>query len=98
MALEIEWSRKADKKINKILEYLQEKWGANVTRTFVRKVYDFLDLVVEFPEMGTLEDKRKNIRGFTVVRQINIFYRIKGTKIILLNFFDNRQNPNRKRF
>jgi len=98
MALEIEWSGRADKKFDKILDYLQEKWGAKATKTFVRKVYDFLDLVVEFPEMGTLEDKRKNIRGFTVVRQINIFYRIKGSKIILLNFFDNRQNPQRNRF
>ena len=67
MALEIEWSGRADKKFDKILEYLQEKWGAKATKTFVRKVYDFLDLVVEFPEMGTLEDKRKNIRGFTVI-------------------------------
>ncbi|MCK4664950.1 MAG: type II toxin-antitoxin system RelE/ParE family toxin [Bacteroidales bacterium] len=93
MALEIKWSRRADKKFDKILEYLQEEWGSKAMRNFVRKVYDFLDLLIEFPEIGTIEDKRKNIRGFTIVKQINIFYRIKGTKIILLNFFDNRQNP-----
>ena len=58
MALEIKWSRRADEKFDKILEYLQEEWGAKATRIFVRKIYDFFDLVVEFPEIGTLEDKR----------------------------------------
>lgn len=98
MALEVKWSIRADKKFDKIINYLLVKWGAKATSTFVRKVYEFIDLVVEFPEIGTLEDKEKNIRGFVVVKQITIFYRVKGKTIILLNFFDNRQGPKRKRF
>jgi plasmid stabilization system protein ParE len=41
MALEIEWSKKADKKFDSILEYLTEEWGEKVAKAFVRKVYDF---------------------------------------------------------
>jgi plasmid stabilization system protein ParE len=98
MALEIKWSKKADQKFDKILEYLILNWGENVTKNFVKKVYDFLDILAEYPEIGSIENKEKGIRGFTIVKQVNIFYRIKDQNIILLDFFDNRQDPKKKRF
>ena len=72
--------------------------GGNVTSAFVKKVYDFLDLLVEFPEIGSVENKERKIRGFVIVKQITVFYRIKENMIVLLNFFDNRQNPKIKKF
>lgn len=45
MALEIVWSKKADDKFDKILNYLQENWDDKVTGSFVKKVYDFLDIL-----------------------------------------------------
>ena len=98
MALEIKWSKKADQKFDKILEYLILNWGENVTKNFVKKVYDFLDILAEYPEIGSIENKEKGIRGFTIVKQVNIFYRIKDQNIILLDFFDKRQDPKKKRF
>jgi plasmid stabilization system protein ParE len=98
MALEIFWSKRADNKFDKILEYINSEWGERVTSAFVKKVYDFLDILVEFPEIGTLENTKRNIRGFVIVKQITIFYKLSGDNIILLNFFDNRQNPKRKKF
>ena len=98
MALEVLWSKRADKKFDRILEYLMLELGELITKSFVIKVYDFLVILAEFPEIGTLENKEKEIRGFTIIEQINIFYKIDGGKIILLNFFDNRQNPKKRRF
>ena len=72
--------------------------GESVAKAFTRKVYDFLDIISEFPEIGTIENKEKGIRGFTIIRQVNLFYRITSDKVILLNFFDNRQHPGKKRF
>ncbi len=98
MALEIYWTKRADKKFDKILEYLMLEWGENVTKAFVRKTYDFLDILSEFPDIGSIENKENGIRGFTIIKQVNIFYKVKGDKIILLNFFDNRQNPHNRKF
>jgi plasmid stabilization system protein ParE len=97
MALEIFWSKRADNKFDEILDYLNSEWGERVTSAFVKKVYDFLDILVEFPEIGTLENSKRNIRGFVIVKQITIFYKLSGDNIVLLNFFDNRQNPKRKK-
>ena len=98
MALEVKWSKKADSKFDTILEYLLIEWGEKITESFVKKVYDFLDILSEFPEIGTLENKEKGIRGFTIARQINIFYQIRENDIVILNFFDNRQSPKKRRF
>ena len=98
MALEIHWTKRADKKFDKILEYLLDEWSDKVTRSFVVKVYGLIDTLAEFPEIGTIENKEKGIKGFTVVKQINIFYKINGDKLIILDFFDNRQAPSKKRF
>ena len=98
MALEILWSKRADKRFDFILEYLEEEWGDHTTSLLVKKVYDFLDILSEFPEIGTIENKELNIRGFVIVKQLTIFYQIRNSKIIILNFYDNRQKPKLKRY
>ncbi len=98
MALEIYWSKRAVKKFDHIQGYLFKEWGESVAKAFTKKVYDFLDILSEFPEIGSIENKEKEIRGFTIVKQVSLFYRIKENRIILLTFFDNRQNPKKKRF
>ena len=98
MALEIRWSKRADKKFDKIIEYLLEEWNEQVTEAFVKKVYELVNTLADFPEIGIIENKKKAIRGFTIVKQISIFYHIDNHQIIILDFFDNRQSPKKKRF
>ena len=98
MALTIYWTRRADEKFDRILEYLSAEWGEKVTSAFVKKVYDFLDVLIDFPEIGSLENAEKNIRGFVIVKQITVFYKVNDNKIILLNFFDTRQSDNKIKY
>lgn len=98
MALEIQWSKRADKKFDEIIEYTVQEWGEKVTGSFVKRVYEFLDILSEFPELGTIENEEKKIRGYTIIKQITIFYKVSIDIIILLDFFDNRQNPKKKKF
>jgi len=98
MALTIYWTRRADEKFDRILEYLSAEWGEKVTSAFVKKVYDFLDVLIDFPEIGSLENAEKNIRGFVIVKQITVFYKVNDNKIILLNFFDTRNSDNKIKY
>lgn len=98
MALSIVWLKRAEAKFDGILMYLQAEWGTAVTSAFVRKVYNFLDILVEYPEVGTLENPKKGIRGFVITKHTTIFYKIQNDKIIILNFFDNRQHPKNKKY
>ena len=98
MALKIQWTKRADKKFDLILDYLLVEWNQKVTVSFVRNVYDIIDILAEYPEIGTLENSEKGIRGLTIVKQVDIFYKVNGDQLIILNFFDNRQDPKEKRF
>ena len=98
MALEVRWTKRADKKFDKIIAYLLVEWNEQVTEAFVKKVYDFIDTLSDFPEIGTIENKQKAIRGFSIMKQISIFYHVDKHQIIILDFFDNRQSPKKKRF
>ena len=97
MALEIVWSKRANLKFDQIITYLIEEWGEQSAKQFIGKVFTILEILSEFPEIGSVENKEKSIRGLTVVKQVNLYYRIKNDKIILLVFFDNRQNPKKKK-
>ncbi len=96
MALKIYWTPSAIRNFDSIIDYLEKEWGETVAVAFSRKVFEFLDILAEFPEIGTIEHPEMDIRGFVIVKQVSVFYRIKGERIILLNFFDNRRDPDNR--
>lgn len=98
MAKVVKWSKHADKKYDKIIDYLIDEWGENATRAFIKKTFEFLDLLVDFPEIGSIENADSQICGFVLVKQLTIFYKIKGDTIVILKFYDNRQEPKRRRY
>ena len=93
MALKIYWSQKATQKFDEIIDYLEEHWGERAKKLFIKKTFDFLDILEAYPEIGSLERPTLQVRAFVLVKQITLFYQVKKTKIVLLNFYDTRQNP-----
>ena len=97
MAKKIVWTKRANSKFNKIIDHLEKEWGLKVTQNFVKKTYDIIELISDQSELGTIENTEKNIRGFLLTKHNRLFYRVTETEIILLNFFDTRSGPKRKR-
>jgi|LakMenE01Jun11ns_1017448.scaffolds.fasta_scaffold9653927_3 plasmid stabilization system protein ParE len=98
MVREIVWTKRANYKFNTILEYLELEWGDRVTRNFIKRTYDIIQLNSENPELGTLENQERNIRGFLLTKHNRLFYRFTDTELIVLNFFDTRSGPKRIKF
>ena len=98
MALEIQWTKRAEGKLDDIIEYLNSEWGEIVIISFFKKLNVVLENLSLFPEIGTIEKPAKKIRGLLIINRIKLFYRIKKDKIIILDLFDNKQNPNKKIF
>ena len=97
MAKKIVWTKRANSKFNKIIDYLEREWGLKVTQNFVKKTYDIIELISDQSDLGTLENSEKNIRGFLLTKHNRLFYRVTAKEIILLNFFDTRSSSKRKR-
>lgn len=94
--MRIVWTKKARKRFSEIFDYIQRKFGDTARQSFITKTKDFTRLLYEFPEIGTLEIPEKKLRGFQLSRQTRVFYRLKNDQIILLTFFDSRQDPRRR--
>ena len=73
MAKKIVWTKRANNKFNKIIDFLEKEWGPNVTQHFVRKTYDILDLISDQPDLGTVENQEKKIRGFLLTKHNRLF-------------------------
>ena len=97
MALEIQWTTRADIKLDHLIIYLESEWGENVAKAFMKKLYDFLEILSEFPEIGSMQYPEKKIRGFSLTKQVSVFYKIDGNQIILLDLFDNRSTKKERR-
>ena len=53
MALKIRWTTRADIKLDQLIIYLESEWGESVVKAFMSKLYDFLEILSEFPEIGS---------------------------------------------
>lgn len=98
MARIIRWSKYSDEKLDSIVDYLLNNWGERSVKIFLKKIYETIELIKEFPEIGSLEYAAKNIRGIKIVKQITLFYKVTDHAIIILNFYDNRQNPKKNKY
>lgn len=95
--MEIFFTKRASRNYKSIKKYISGEFGSLVAEVFKNKLIDFIELLKNFPELGSMEVAEKGIRGFQFSKQTRIFYRIKGNKIIILALFDVRQHPNKKR-
>lgn len=91
-------TKRAEGNYKSIRQFISEEWGENVALAFEQKTKDFFDLIELFPELGSIEyvQNQKKIRGFQLTKQTRVFYRIKNNQIIILSFFDVRQDPEKK--
>jgi plasmid stabilization system protein ParE len=94
MALRIKWTEKALKRFDSIVIFLENEWGARVTEQFVKRTFDLLELISKHPQIGTLENQDKLIRGLLITKHNKLFYRIddKKQEAILLNIYDSRSS------
>lgn len=83
--MELVWTKRAQKKFSEILDHIEDEFGSVARQSFRSKTRDFTALLVQFPEMGPLEIMNKNL-----------FYRIKKDRVIILTFFDSRQDPKKR--
>lgn len=87
-------TQRAERNFNSIVDYIKQKWGDKTAVAFVQKTDEIFKLLRNYPFMGQIE--KDDIRGFQLSSQTRILYRIRDNKIVILSFFDVRQDPKKK--
>jgi plasmid stabilization system protein ParE len=98
MARKIRSTKRADKRFEEIKDYLNDNFGEVFVAGFVKRVFAFYDILTEFPRIGTLHDRERGIYGFVLEKQVSVFYRFNDQEVVILNFYDNRSGPDRRKY
>lgn len=98
MTREIIWSPDAINDFESILEYLELKWSNRITRRFINKIDDNIQLIIEDPKIFPLINQEMQIRKSVITKQNTLFYREINDKIEIVRLFDTRQDPQKLTF
>ncbi len=85
---------RAERNFDSIVAYIRQKCGDKTALTFVQKTDEIFKLLKNYPFMGSIE--KGDIRGFQLSPQTRILYCVRDNKVIILSFFDVRQDPKKK--
>ncbi len=98
--MKIKWTSRAKTDFNKVLEYLDENWGMKEVEAFIDQTDDILTKIAENPQMFIESTKKKSVYKGFITKHNSLFYSVKHRRkeIILLTFWDNRQNPNKLKY
>lgn len=84
----------------KVLDYLEKNWNKSEIIQFSRKTEIVIQAIQKNPGIFVFSSKHKNIWRAIVDKNNSFFYQVdkKNRRILLLTFFDNRQNPETLKF
>ena len=93
MALKIVFSNDGIETLLSTTNFIENKWGSKQAYKFLERAYKILFLASLNPYMYKAFRLSDNIRVGLISKQTSFFYRILENEIIILFFWDNRQEP-----
>jgi plasmid stabilization system protein ParE len=86
-------NKKATRRISTIAEYLEYEYSYQTATKFVILVYKTIDKVAEYPSRGRKIPASKTLQFINIDAHRQLFYRVHGTTLSVVDVFDTRQNP-----
>lgn len=93
MKREVVLSKRAKRKLEKLLEYLEKEWSVRIKNEFIKKLDKTLKIIQANPEGFPKTTFIKELHKCVVTKQNTIYYRITKSEIEIVTFFDTRQDP-----
>ena len=98
MAYEIILKKRFTNKLIKLLAYLEQEWSKQSAANFLKKIDYRIGQLSGQPFTGVPSEKIKDVRAVLITRHNRLYYKVKGKKVIILNMYDTRMNPKRKKY
>ena len=93
MIRKIKLSGRTERKLNKLLEYLETEWSEKVKKDFVAKLDNSLEKIKQYPESFPHTDLVTGLHKCVITKQTTIYYMYDDTNVYVVTLFDNRQDP-----
>lgn len=98
MAYEVILKKRFTNKLVKVLAYLEKEWSAKEAQKFLTKTDRRLLQLSGQPFTGAPSLKIKDVRAVLITRHNRLYYKVKDKKVIVLNMYDTRMDPKKKKY
>lgn len=97
MSYTVKWTARAKYDVQAISDFILIHWEPIIVSRFLDLVEDKIEFILENPHRYNATKHFTNARKVIVHKHVTLFYTIDEElkEIILLSFFDTRQNPNK---
>lgn len=93
--MKIIWTAEAKYTFYKNRNYLLHNWSYEISLKFVENTLRTISLITQNPHLGKYKmDLKCNV--VLISKHISLHYEISNDSIVLIIFWDNRQNPQNK--
>ena len=92
------WTDEALENLKSIIDYLANRWTKKEITKFSRLLDHQISLIENDPFLFAETDNSKGIRKSVLSKQTTIYYQISNYEVNVISLFDNRQNPEKKKF
>ena len=95
--MEVIWSAKAKITYFVILDYLEKNWSGKEIIRFHNRTEAIIKAIKKNPGIFPVSPKHKRFRRAIIDKNNSLYYHVdsRNSKIYLLTFYDNRQNPDK---
>src|SRR5690606_13598482 len=93
MERKIVLSKTAEKKLQKLFNFLTEEWSEKVKNEFIKKLDFSINSIKNQPESFPESKMQKGLRKCVVTKQTTLYYSFNIKQISILTVFDTRQHP-----
>jgi plasmid stabilization system protein ParE len=96
MVKKIKWNKAADRTFDEVTNYLQTNYSTQSAENFANLVYSRIDQVAKGLTVGRLSPKTKSVMILKLDKHKQMYYRLAGTTMTIVDFWDTRQDPNKR--
>ena len=93
MIFEVVFTKKANETFDAIRSQILERWDEKVVAEFEHRTLKVIDIISRYPFVYQSITIDPGIRKAFIHKNCSLFYKIKDTKIVIIFFWDNRQEP-----
>ena len=88
-------TKTAEKKLEKLFEYLLKNWNQKVKSDFIKKLDKNIETIRTNPESFPESENKVGLHKCVITKQTTLYYRFNSERIVIMTIFDTRQNPNK---
>jgi len=88
-------SKRASKKLDELLAYLEEEWSEKVKKEFIDKLDASFDQIKIYPASSIRSDVKKGLHKCVVTKQTSVYYLFDEKTIKVATIIDNRMDSDK---